>query len=372
MSWTDSASALAQSSINFSAWLSLLLGCGYFLSRTGKSRTLAVLFLLLGVLLLHGYLVLSRRILDWPWLLHMHVPVLFFLGPVSFRWICDVIKDNTALKWPDFVPGVLVTLVLLPFYFSPAEYKRSIALAFYDGTLPWTIRSVFVLALGSYAIYLARSLRLIVPLLRSSSFREDHNVRIAGALVAYAGLVTLIAVASLFANRPAALHIMLSGLALFPPVLYLITARYPDLFFQLQTAAEKGRYEYSRLGGQNLDALKARLSALMETESLYSQEDLTLEEVALRLGLTPHALSEFFNSHLKINFPGYINALRIDAACRLLEQDPSRTVLSAAYEVGFSAKSTFNAAFLRHRGMSPTAFRAEKKRGGRASRRPGV
>jgi len=362
VSWTDSASALAQSAINFSAWLSLLLGCGYFVSRAGRSRTLAVLFLLLGILLLHGYLVISRRILDWPWLLYIHVPVLFFLGPVSFRWICDVIKENIRLKWPDLLPGIVVTIVLLPFYLSSAEYKRGVATAFYEGDLPWTVRSVFFLALGSYTIYLWRSLRLIVPLLRAVSFREDHNVRIAGGLVAYAGVVTLIAVASLFANRPAALHVMLSGLALFPPVLYLITARYPDLFFQLQSAAEKGRYEYSRLGGQNLDELKAKLAALMERESLYSQEDLTLEEVASRLELSPHALSEFFNSHLKTNFPGYVNALRIDAACKLMEQDPSRTVLSAAYEVGFSAKSTFNAAFLRHKSVSPTQFRAQKKR----------
>lgn len=365
MSWTDSASALAQSAINFSAWLSLLLACGYFLSRTGRSRILAVLFLLLGVLLLHGYLVLSRKILDWPWLLYIHVPVLFFLGPVSYRWICDIIKADIRLSRLDLLPGIAVTIVLLPFYLSSSDYKRSIASAFYEGHLSWGVRSVFFLALGSYMFYLVRSLRLVVPLLRTASFRADSNVRIAGGLVAYAGLVTLIAVASLFANRPAALHIMLSGLALFAPVLYLITARHPDLFFRLQSAAEKGRYEYSRLGGQNLDELKARLQVLMETESLYSEEDLTLEDVASRLDLTPHALSEFFNNHLKTNFPGYVNALRIDAACRLMEQDSSRTVLSVAYEVGFSAKSTFNAAFLRHRGMSPTQFRQRMARRGK-------
>lgn len=361
MSWTDSASALAQSAINFSAWLSLLLACGYVVSRAGKSRMLAFLFLLLGVLLLHGYLVLSRKILDWPWLLHSHVPALFFLGPVSYGWLCDVIKEERRVRFVELLPGLLVAVVLIPYYIAPAEYKRSVALAFYEGQLPWTVRSVFVLALVSYGIYLVRSFKVLLPLLRTASFREDHNVRIAGGLLAYAGLVTLVAVASLFVNRPAALQIMLTGLALFPPVLYLITARHPDLFFRLQSAAEKGRYDYSRLGGQNLSELKGKLAALMEAEALYTEEDLTLEDVASRLGLTPHALSEFFNNHLKTNFPGYVNSLRIAAACRMMEADPNRTVLSIAYEVGFSAKSTFNAAFLRHKGVSPTQFRSGQK-----------
>lgn len=321
---------------------------------------LAILFGLLGVLLLHGYLVLSRRILDWPWLLHIHVPALFFLGPASYGWLCEVLKEERRLKSYELLPGVIVAAFLIPYYISPAEYKRSVALAFYEGQLPWTVRSVFVLALGSYAVYLARSFRLLLPLLRTASFREDPNVRIAGGLLAYAGLVTLVAVASLFVNRPAALQLMLTGLALFPPVLYLITARHPDLFFRLQSAAEKGRYDVSRLGGHNLEELKQRLAALMQAESLYADEDLTLEDVASRLGLTPHALSEFFNNHLKMNFPGYVNALRIDAACKLMEDDPARTVLSIAYEVGFSAKSTFNAAFLRHKGVSPTRFRGQR------------
>lgn len=371
MSWTDSVSAVAQGVIHFAAWLSLLMAAGYFVSRAGRSRVIGVLFFLLWILLLHGSLIVSRRILDFPWLLHVHVPVLFLLGPVSLLWISQVLEDPVRLRFYDWLPGAAVFAALLPFYASSSETKRELALAFYAGQLPWSVRWIFVAALVSYAIYLVRSARILLPLMKTASFREDHSVRVAGGLVAYAGIVTLIAFSALFVNRPTALHMMLTGLAFFPIGLYLVTARNPDLFFRLQKAAEKGRYEYSRLAGADLSEVKQRLDDLMNTESLYTEEDITLEDLAGRLGMTPHALSEFFNNHLHTNFPGYINGLRIEHACRLMKNDPDRTVLSIAYESGFSAKSTFNAAFLRHKGCSPTSYRAAlrdpdaRKRAGR-------
>jgi AraC-like DNA-binding protein len=64
------------------------------------------------------------------------------------------------------------------------------------------------------------------------------------------------------------------------------------------------------------------------------------------------------NQELGTTFYELVNRLRIEHAKRLLMSDVERNVLDVALEVGFNAKSTFNTAFKRHAGMTPSEFRA--------------
>ncbi|HMW59191.1 MAG TPA: AraC family transcriptional regulator [Leptospiraceae bacterium] len=339
--------------------LSALFAAGYWISGQKRSRVLAAIFLCLAVVLIHGYLVLSREILLVPRLLYVHVPFLYLLGPLSFLWLRLLLEEDPPHKWLHYIPAALMLVLMTPLYLADPEWKRSLALGFYQGNVPLPARFVFGGGLLSYVIYIVLSVRFLWPSLRSPDFYKDRSVRIAGLILIYATLICLVAFLSLLLGFPVALHWMLMMLAAFPPALYLLGARYPDLFFEFKTALSKGRYEQSRLQGMDLGDLRSRIERLMREEELFGEEKLTIEDVAGRLGISVHALSEFINLHEKTNFPGYINALRIGRACELMENDPARTILSIAYDVGFSAKSTFNAAFLRHRGMSPTAFRAK-------------
>ncbi|MCE9596914.1 MAG: helix-turn-helix domain-containing protein [Spirochaetia bacterium] len=357
----EAAAHFAIECIWLSAWLSLLFALAYALSDAGRSRVIALLFSLIGVVLLHGYLIMSRGILNFPWFLQVHVPAIYLLGPVSFRWLSELLKDNVKFRWYDFVPAVLAALFLAPVYFSDVNAKRAMATSLIEGHGPFAVRIVFGLGLVSFLIYLIRAALLFLPFFRNASFVHQRSVRIGGFVLLYAGTISVIAAVALFWNALGVLLVMLTGLALFPPAVYLIAARYPDLFYELQQVVRKGHYEYSRLSGHDLDDLKSRLANLMQTERLFVEEGIAIEDVADRLGLSVHALSEFFNNHLKTNFSGYINSMRIIAACKIMESQPDRTVLSVAYEVGFSAKSTFNAAFLRHTGVSPSAFRKQKR-----------
>ena len=52
------------------------------------------------------------------------------------------------------------------------------------------------------------------------------------------------------------------------------------------------------------------------------------------------------------------NQLRVDLACHMLLTDPDIRVAEICYDVGFSNLSNFNRHFLKHKGMSPSQFRA--------------
>lgn len=105
-------------------------------------------------------------------------------------------------------------------------------------------------------------------------------------------------------------------------------------------------------------AVESRLKQLMADEALYREPALTIGQVAKRSGYPEYLVSAVINRRLGGNFWEYINRHRVEAAriC-LARTDDGRTVLDIAYDCGFTSKSTFNAAFKRQVGQTPSAYR---------------
>lgn len=86
---------------------------------------------------------------------------------------------------------------------------------------------------------------------------------------------------------------------------------------------------------------------------------LSLSLLGEELHLSKYYISHLFSDKLGVGFNDYINSLRVSAACRYLSQtEQSVTEISEA--VGFSTLRTFNRAFLRHAGATPSAYRKNK------------
>jgi len=86
-------------------------------------------------------------------------------------------------------------------------------------------------------------------------------------------------------------------------------------------------------------------------------EPLSLESTAHALNISAIHLSHIFSQQLRINFRQYINTLRIEHACTLLE-NPDYSISQIAYQCGYGNPRTFHRVFLAQRGMSPKQFRA--------------
>lgn len=105
-------------------------------------------------------------------------------------------------------------------------------------------------------------------------------------------------------------------------------------------------------------AVEARLAQLMQHEQLYAEAALTIGQLARRSGYPEYLVSAVINRRCGGNFCDYVNRLRIDAVgvC-LRDPNDTRSVLEIAYACGFTSKSTFNAAFKRRMGETPSAYR---------------
>lgn len=108
-------------------------------------------------------------------------------------------------------------------------------------------------------------------------------------------------------------------------------------------------------------ALASRLETAMRQERLYLNQDLNLQQLAKQLQTNSVELSTTINQHFEMNFNDYINSLRVEEFIQLSlsKKREHLTLLSNAYDAGFSSKSTFNRAFKKQKGVSPGVFLKE-------------
>lgn len=123
--------------------------------------------------------------------------------------------------------------------------------------------------------------------------------------------------------------------------------------------AETEKYARSGMTAAAETLIGQRLAQRMQTRRDHLESDLTLAELAGRIGTSPQLLSQYLNHRLGLSFFDYVNGLRV-AEVQTLLADPARAktpVLDLAFEAGFNSKSTFNAAFRRVCGMTPSEWR---------------
>ncbi|CAN5555070.1 AraC family transcriptional regulator [soil metagenome] len=85
--------------------------------------------------------------------------------------------------------------------------------------------------------------------------------------------------------------------------------------------------------------------------------DLSLPDLAARLGVNTTYLSRGLNDGLGVNFAGLINGLRARAVADALAAGRGEDLLTLALEAGFNSKASFNRAFKAQLGVSPSAYR---------------
>ncbi len=89
--------------------------------------------------------------------------------------------------------------------------------------------------------------------------------------------------------------------------------------------------------------------------------DLTLDEIASEIGMSPSALSRFFKEKTGKTLTDYILSIRLGDASRSLI-DTSMNISEICYASGFNNLSNFNRLFRRSKGMSPKEFRQMYKK----------
>lgn len=103
-------------------------------------------------------------------------------------------------------------------------------------------------------------------------------------------------------------------------------------------------------------ASSSTYSQVLRYISDHYTEPITLESTAKALGISAIHLSHIFSQQFHINFRQYINSLRINQSCVLL-QKTQYSISEIAYQCGYGNPRTFHRAFLLHCNMTPKEYR---------------
>lgn len=127
----------------------------------------------------------------------------------------------------------------------------------------------------------------------------------------------------------------------------------------IETLAARPKYEKTLLSETQKSEYARKLERFMEAERPFLDPLLSLADLAKKVLIPPHYLSQVLNAHFGMNFFDFINSYRIRESRKLLA-DPGngrRTILDVLLESGFNSKSVFNTAFKKHAGMTPSQYK---------------
>lgn len=137
--------------------------------------------------------------------------------------------------------------------------------------------------------------------------------------------------------------------------------RQPPLYDSMLTYESLGRkavHQNSEGDAAEAKSVFARLEALIVEGELYKKPRLSVDDLAKETGMQMKDISWAFNAGAKTGFNEYVNRLRVNAIKQRLQSTGAGQVslLELALESGFNSKSSFNAAFKREVGMTPSQF----------------
>lgn len=102
------------------------------------------------------------------------------------------------------------------------------------------------------------------------------------------------------------------------------------------------------------------IQAAKEYITEHCTENISLADVAEAAGISSGYLSTMFTQYEKCNFVDYLNKVRIEMACRYLEQKNLKNY-EIAYKTGFRDEKYFSKVFKKIKGVAPREYRNKNK-----------
>ena len=315
-------------------------------------------------------------------------PTAFLFYPAMFFYLRSVAFKSYKLKKVDafhLLPYVAINILSIVVYHSkPVEVKMHI-LETGQSLNEWYLPFLYVLLRIMAFVYMILSVRVVYKfrriVLESYSNMEKRNYR---WILQLTFVFVYFIVAAFFDNIirffiDEALSKKLVYVMNPINILFLLWVIYkamsqPYLFNGVDTnekllkdlledsVIRKRKEKESHLSEETSEEnnlLKAKLDNYMQDTEVFLNPSLTIFDLAKPLEISVRDLSSFINNELDKHFFDFVNEYRIEKAKRILSDSEKKdfTILEILYEVGFNSKSSFNTAFKKHTGTTPTEYR---------------
>jgi AraC-like DNA-binding protein len=350
-----------------------LLFVGIFLitHKKGNRRNnslLGTIFILIAWNM--GFLTLQMNdvVIQWEFLQHIDDGFFLLYGPIFYLYAQGVIFKDFKLSRGHLLhlmPYLLLTILLL----FLRNLTPNISEEIIKNNLPWQFYLISALMYAHLFVYLVltyKSLLKYRKIIKDKYSQIDQiNLDWLSGSINTFGLVAFVSLIQNFitlaGNRSvfiAALVLLLIFIFYFVNKVILKALRQPELFAGI-AQNETSKYLGSNLTSNQIEEYKKQLLALLRTEKPFLDPQVSLADLSEKLSVSTKHLSQVINQSFNKSFFDFINTYRIQEVQQILKEssDDKLTVLEAMYEAGFNSKSSFNTAFKKETGQTPTEFR---------------
>jgi AraC-like DNA-binding protein len=361
-----------------------ILTLSFLFSKSDKivsNRLLGCLLLCLTLTITEIFGCYTRLIAYFPFFINTTEALDFLLGPLLYFYCLSLTKPvfNWKNKWLHFIPAILFFILRVPFLLQSNAFKiadvddafgRIDKMPLQPVPILWFPHYHFggfwmdVLTFPHQLIYYILNAILIYNFTRgrNESFWNSSLVAVRWlSRIATMSLVFLIIAMFLSFSSDGDTGDIYIASAL-SGVFYLMSymlLRHSQLLSVQNPDTEKKKYEKSGLSEEIASNAMQKLNNLMQTEKPYLNPDITLPELASKLHISTHHLSQLLNEQIGKNFSDFLNEYRIEEMkYKLLNPTQSHLKIEEmAFESGFNSKSVFNTAFKKFTGQTPSEYR---------------
>lgn len=324
---------------------------------------------------------------DFPFLMLVPLGFPLLINPLFYLYAKYLIQCSSTFKkidWLHFLPFILYELYYIPDFFGSREEIIAVFDSFPEPLLNirflifnWAIIIqglcyviIILLMLRNYSYSLERAFSNIEKM--RLNWLRNINIIVAGVWSVFIfenvmylfdiQFYKIFDIASIFA---ALLVYSLGYMGLLKSEVFEQRVFSESYKYVIQSTSEfhrEKKYEKSGLTAEKAQKYLNQLENIMQDRKPYLNNNLTLNQLADMVSISPHNLSEVINTQLNQNFFDYINQFRVEQVKRDLV-DPTKqnlTFLTLGLEAGFNSKSSFNAIFKKHTGKTPSEFRKTK------------
>ena len=306
-------------------------------------------------------------VLKWN-LTHIDDGFLLLYGPLFYLYARGVIFKDFRLSGATLLhltPYLLLTASLLSFgNLMPGTTEEFLAIE-----LPWQYYMIGALIYTHFFVYLGLTYlnlwkyRRIIK--NEYSQIDQINLDWLSFSLNSFGLLTIVSLIHNFIAPAKNVYVFMVTLVLlllfifyFVNRVILKALRQPEIFAGIGQN-ETARYQGSSLTAGQVEEYRQKLLTLLRTDKPFLNPQVSLSDLSEKLSISSKNLSQVINQRFGKNFFDFINSYRIQEVQQILKdsRDDKMTILEAMYEAGFNSKSSFNTAFKKETGQTPSEFR---------------
>lgn len=292
----------------------------------------------------------------------------FYLSTWYYTHLSEMSFRKKALH---FIPATaFILLISLPYFLSVENVTNMIG-----GLANKIIGTIMRFAVPvQIIIYWILSYKIVkkhgVSILLFSSQKKERDLNwLLGILI---GMFFLVVASMIIEIKESVFLNSVSGYLYLMLILFMVYSllKQKEVFFKSKTENEalknliyadfsnQSEKSVSRLTDEELSKYKTVLNGLLENEEVFVDPEINLSSLADKVGISMNDLSFVINNSYNMNFYSLMNNYRIEKVKEMLAQKQYShlTILGIAYEAGFTSKSTFNSAFKKETGITPSEY----------------